>query len=94
MRTYGEARKIIEFLVRNGFFGEEAQMEFTTELYSRIGGDEIQILGGGLDTDTPNLVLEFETLKLFGYIPPGEPTMTLVSTDDEESTILMTDIAY
>jgi hypothetical protein len=93
MRIYGETRKIIEFLVRNGFFGEADQMEFTTEIFSRIGGDEIQILGAGLDIDTPNLVLEFETLKLFGFIPSGEPTMTLVSTNDEEVTILMTDIA-
>lgn len=94
MQIYGETRKIIEFLVRNGYFGETAQMEFTTEVFSRIGGDEIQILGAGIDTDIPNLVMEFETLKLFGFIPIAEPTMTLVNTDGREVIILMTDIAY
>lgn len=93
MVVYGETRKVIEFLAKNGFFDDEP-MEFTADVYSRIGNDQIRILGAGIDEDAPNLSLEFETLKLYGFIPDGEPTMTLISPDGIETTILMSDIAY
>jgi hypothetical protein len=91
MEVYGETRKIIEFLTRNGYF-DDTTMEFTSDVYSRISNDEIKILGNGLDEDAQNLTLEYETLKLYGYIPPDEPTMTLIDPDGAERIILMTDL--
>ena len=91
MSVYGETQKILQFLTRNGFF-DDTIMEYTAEVYSRIGNDEIKLLGGGLDEDIKNLKLEFDTLGLYGFIPDEEPTMILSSPKGEKVTVLMTDI--
>jgi hypothetical protein len=93
MSVYEETQKILQFLTRNGFF-DDTTMEYTADLYSRIGNDEIKLLGNGLEEDVPNLKLEYETLRLYGFIPDGEPTMTLINPEGVETTILMSDIAY
>ena len=93
MSVYSETQKILQFLTRNGFF-DDTTMEYTADVYSRIGNDEIKLLGNGLDEDVPNLKLEYETLQLYRFIPDGEPTMTLISPEGVETTILMSDIAY
>jgi hypothetical protein len=93
MEVFGETRKIIEFLTSNGFLGE-GTIEFTSEIFSRIGNDEITIVGGGEENDLINLSLEFETLRTFGYISSMEPTMIVLDKDGKEVTILMTDLFY
>jgi hypothetical protein len=91
MSVYGETQKILQFLTNNGFF-DGTTMEYTAEVYSRIGNDEIKLLGNGNDEDVQNLKLEFETLRLYGFIPDGESTMTLTGPMGEEVIILLTDL--
>jgi len=93
MAVFNETRLIIGFLVKNGYFGDET-MEFTIEIYNRIGNDKIKIIGNGEDDDMANLGFEFETLKTFGYIPNSEPTMVLLNDDGLEITILKTELPW
>ena len=91
MSVYGETQKILQFLTSNGFFNDTT-IEYTADVYSRIGNDEIKIVGAGEEYDLINLSLEFETLRTFGYLSPLEPTMIVLGKDGKEVTILMTDL--
>ncbi len=88
MAVYSTTNKAIEFLIKNGFFGFNDVLEYSLQVYSRIGNDTIQILGGGDDTDLENQKLEFETMDTFGYVPAIEPKVVVKDKDGNEFTIL------
>lgn len=90
MTVYSTAKKTIEYLIENGFFGFNDTLEYALQVYSRIGNDTIQILGGGADTDLEHLKLEFDTMDTFGYIPDSEPTMVVRDKNGWGLTIIQT----
>ena len=88
MTVYSTTNKAIEFLIKNCFFGFNDVLEYALQVYSRIGNDTIQILGGGDDTDLENQSLEFTTMDTFGYVPAMEPKVVVKDKDGNEFTIL------
>jgi hypothetical protein len=94
MNIYSETRRVIDFLINNKFFKEFDTLEFSVQVFCRIGNDELCILGAGMDYDMEFLNLEYETLMTFGYINTMEPTMTVLTDDGRELIILPTDLVY
>ncbi len=88
MTVYSTTKKAVEFLIKNWFFNMADEMEYSLQVYSRIGNDTIQIMGGGDDTDLENLSLEFTTMDTFGYIPDSEPKMVVKDKVGNETTVL------
>ena len=88
MTVYSVTKKAVEFLIENGFFDMTDELEYSLQVYSRIGNDTIQLLGGGMDTDLENLSLEFTTMDTFGYVPKSEHIVKVKDKNGKDLTVL------